>query len=114
MKASTIIRKVDISRYMANHIVGNNHTQIHRRISGFIVMVFGVVLTQLGGATSYLIIHISADIIGWGFHAVGLIPFIKNMESDFDKTTDHGNSHGADTAVYSNDRLTAIDSTRSN
>lgn len=71
---------LNIPKNLADHVVGEHHTVLHRRVAGSIVMVIGVGFAKLIGFLDHGFIHLVADIIGYGLHAVGLIPFISNLE----------------------------------
>jgi hypothetical protein len=77
------IRFVDLPYHIANHLIGPDHTPIHRKTIGVLVMVMGgAIVSLLNSASSYIVIHIIGDAVGNGIHAVGFLPFIKEIENN--------------------------------
>lgn len=80
MKVESFIRKVDVSMHISRHLMGDGHTETHHKITGVILMIIGVSIVKLLSVYESFIIHISADIIGYGLHGIGLIPFAVKFE----------------------------------
>lgn len=78
-----ILQRLDLSKLIAHHVVGHDHTKVHRRTVGFIIAVLGVGLVFLAKefSTSPLA-HFFGDLFGYFLHAVGAIPFLKYFESE--------------------------------
>jgi len=77
-----IISLLNIHKTIANHVVGKNHTVLHRRISGIIVMCIGVGIVKLSLILAEgAMIHYAFDIIGYAVHGIGMIPFVEEVES---------------------------------
>lgn len=72
---------IDLSTHISNHISGESHTPTHKKVVGFVIMIIGVTLAK---ATMFLshtfIFEMLADVVGFGLHAIGLIPFAKRYE----------------------------------
>lgn len=78
---NNFIHKINLAKRIANHIVGEAHTDKHRRIIGACIMVVSVVVTKaVTLISSNLFIGISIESIGLGLHGIGLIPFISSIE----------------------------------
>lgn len=65
---------------VTNHVVGKQHTIIHRRVIGSVIMAVGVGIAHLGSIHHYLI-SIPLDLVGYSLHAIGFVPFIKSIEN---------------------------------
>jgi hypothetical protein len=76
-----IVHCLDFSYHIAHHLIGANHTPIHRKVVGVLIMVLGGsligIIGELGHSVMY---HVLGDVIGNGVHGIGLIPFIKDVE----------------------------------
>ena len=71
---------LDISKPICNHLIGEHHSQIHRKATGVIIMVFGVGITKFLLIFDPMIIHFIGDIVGYAFHGIGLLPFVNSLE----------------------------------
>lgn len=71
---------LDISKPICNHLVGEHHSQSHRKITGIVIMVFGVGITKILLIFDYGIVHFIGDIVGYAFHGIGLLPFVNSLE----------------------------------
>ena len=78
---SRIIHRIDVSRHISHHLIGKEHSQGHRRIVGMVVMMIGVCIVKSSTMIDITIIHFISDVIGYGIHGLGLIPFASNLES---------------------------------
>lgn len=77
---SRLIHKMDVSRYATNHLIGKDHTIAHRRVAGVIIMFFGVTIVKVTTHIPVDIVHWLGDIVGYGIHGIGLIPFASSVE----------------------------------
>lgn len=73
---------MDISRYLANHLVGEHHTMTHRRTVGVVIILAG---TAIGGmmhdAIHTIVLKSVLDYtIMPSFHCLGAIPFLTPLE----------------------------------
>lgn len=73
-----IIQKINVAKYIAKHLVGENHTNLHRRFFGVIIMVLGVLLMH--SMKGPIIMEVLIDTIGTSMHGIGLIPFVSSIE----------------------------------
>lgn len=67
------IHKMDVSRIICIHLLGETHTIHHRMGVGLVMMTFGVLVSEF--TKGLYIIHIMGDLIGYGIHGIGTIPF---------------------------------------
>jgi hypothetical protein len=74
-KLRYVIEQINLSRHIANHLAGERHTSHHRKIAG-------VLVTKLSAIPEGPIIHFAGDLIGYGMHGIGLIPFATNIEKN--------------------------------
>jgi len=51
------------------------------------MIIGGAIVSLLNSASSYIVIHIIGDALGNGIHAVGFLPFIKEIEKGTIKTS---------------------------
>lgn len=65
-------------KFICNHIAGENHKPVHRRICGVVVAVFGVTLAVTGHEICPVkAVAALCDFIGYTMHAAGVIPLLK-------------------------------------
>lgn len=81
MKYEKILYYANIPYHIANHVVGENHTQVHRRIFGLAIMFIGVGMAHVSAHISSIIISICGDLVGYSLHGTGLIPFLHDLEN---------------------------------
>jgi hypothetical protein len=75
------MKNVDLEKpvkFVCNHLIGEDHKPIHRRIVGFVVAICGVTLAM----TSHEYCPVKAlaalgDFLGYTMHAAGIIPLLK-------------------------------------
>jgi len=72
----SVLRKIDVTRVISNHLIGKNHKPYHRFAVGIVIMVSGVSFTEVSYLFSPMIIHITGDVIGYFIHGLGAVPFI--------------------------------------
>lgn len=65
---------VNIPKRMADHAFGHHHSHRHRMVFGVVFMAIGVLIAKL--LHFNLLTHILADIVGYGVHGMGAVPFI--------------------------------------
>ena len=74
-----LIEKINFSKKITCHLLGEEHTKWHRRCTGIIIMIFGVCVAK-GSVILGTTLHIAGDVIGYSLHGVGLIPWVEKME----------------------------------
>lgn len=80
IKISRIVHKIDVSRHISNHLVGHNHTHVHRKIVGIFIIIIGYTIMKIVLIVDYMFIHILGELIGISIHGIGLIPFTSAVE----------------------------------
>lgn len=70
----------DVPKAVRSHLLGKNHSPRHKFTFGALIMLFGVGLVKLATGIDSLILHVIADVIGYGLHGIGLIPIAKAVE----------------------------------
>jgi hypothetical protein len=78
-----LIQKIDVSKHLANHLVGEHHTIKHRRMFGGFMIVMG---TIVGGLVRDIIhlpfFHTFLDYtLMPSIHCLGAIPFLSQLEN---------------------------------
>ena len=73
------LRHLDLSRMICNHLVGDNHSKMHRYSAGVCIMAVGVGLTKIVLMSEIGLIHAFGDLIGYGVHGIGAIPFVDGL-----------------------------------
>jgi hypothetical protein len=97
-RISNFCSKYNIMMMLCNHIVGTQHTRTHRRIAGLIFMVIGVYIAGYCQST-VILFKITGDVVGFGLHGIGLMPYIEVFEGKKQKENINNKN---DTYVSSN------------
>ncbi|MEO6302692.1 MAG: hypothetical protein ABIP51_05935 [Bacteroidia bacterium] len=81
-----IVHYSDISKpigeFMCKHLTNEEFTSKHHKRVGLSIATFGVLLAHITAESSYFLIKFFGDLIGYGFHGLGLIPIFKNFEKE--------------------------------
>lgn len=72
-----LLEKVDITRKICQHAIGEHHTQAHRMTVGTVIMVVGVCIAKYCGEMHFVVLHIGGDIVGYLIHAFGATPYLE-------------------------------------
>lgn len=83
---NNFIYKINLSRHITTHLVGEDHTDRHRRIFGGIIMVIGVSVAKTAHLFTHFSLEVLIDVLGYSIHGIGLIPFVKNIEHEKKQT----------------------------
>lgn len=75
-----IISYINLPKKMSHHLFGEDHTNLHRKLSGAVVMIIGVAFVTLMHTFESVFIHLISDIVGYALHGIGLIPYIASLE----------------------------------
>lgn len=75
-KQKTFIEKINLSRVLAFHLIGEKHTKTHRRLFGIAIMFSGIGIAQLTSFLPVPFIHFLGETAGAAIHGIGLIPFL--------------------------------------
>lgn len=81
-RKNNLLDKINLSKYICNHLVGENHTHNHRIFAGVIIMILGVGLVKVTALIDIGLVHFIGDIAGYCIHGVGAIPIIKKFEEN--------------------------------
>lgn len=79
-KCAKFLDCINLSKYINNHLVGKDHTIRHQKIAGIAIMLTGVAIGKLSLLIDAHLIHYIGDVVGYGIHGIGLIPFVKDFE----------------------------------
>lgn len=77
---SNILYHIDLSRHVSNHLVGEHHTVRHRQITGVFIIVIGEMIAKSVSHDMFFILQLAIDGVGYGLHAIGMIPFVARVE----------------------------------
>lgn len=82
------IQKIDVSRHIANHLVGEDHTVKHRKVFGGAMIVLGTIIGGIVRDALHLhLIHVFLDYaIMPSVHCLGAIPFLSQLETKSNNT----------------------------
>lgn len=75
-----LLKAINLPYHIANHVVGEQHTQTHRRLAGLFVMAVGVSIAH-AAANANIIIALFGDLVGYTIHATGAIPYLHDIEA---------------------------------
>lgn len=80
-----VLRFVNLPLHISNHVIGTNHSLIHRRFFGVVVLFLGQLIHDvIHIVASYYMLYNVGTIIGHLVIGTGLIPFVEEH-----KTTTH-------------------------
>lgn len=74
--------KLDLAHYMCSHLASRNYTRTHKVWAGICIIIVGVLITKI--ATSYFMVHVMLDAIGYAFHGIGLAPILEVLFATVD------------------------------
>lgn len=77
--SKSILDSVNLPKYVCHRLVGEDHPKSHRMIAGALVMAVGVIVAKTMAPIHFFQLHILGDIIGYGIHALGAVPFIDHI-----------------------------------
>ncbi len=90
-KLNNMLGYLDVSKHIAHHIVGEDHTHIHRKAVGASIMMLGYTLAKMSLLTGSPFIHLIGELAAHGVEAIGVIPFVNSIEkSSTPKTIKNG------------------------
>lgn len=71
---------INVPKIICEHVLGKKHSKLHRRGCGFMIMIIGVCIADLLGAHSGHYGSVMCNLVGYGLHGAGLLPFIEEDE----------------------------------
>lgn len=87
-----ILLSFNVTRAIADHLIGKDHSIKHRMGIGAVLMFLGVKLATL---FEFPILHFLGEMIGYAIHGTGLIPFIDYLGSKNEEPVpEKGDGHG--------------------
>lgn len=70
-----VLDKCNFSKHIANHLLGESHSPIHRMSTGWGVIFIGICIVALGHSLQInLVVAYICDGIGYLIHGIGSIP----------------------------------------
>lgn len=73
------LKYCNLPREVCHHLIGKDHTPRHRMIAGAGIMAVGVTLAQVVSELVHFPgAHFIFDMVGYGVHGLGLVPFIEH------------------------------------
>lgn len=99
------VNKINASKYIANHIAGEQHTMVHRRLVGTIIILIGAIISHT--PVSSHLLQIPIESFGWTLHGIGAIPFIQKFEKNEPNTTNSGNVRKVSNVSHTKQRIRA-------
>ena len=76
-KNRAVLKNIDLTRLISDHLVGENHKRYHRFVVGVVIMVSGVSFTEFSYTFASVGFHIVGDVVGYFVHGLGAVPFIE-------------------------------------
>jgi hypothetical protein len=73
------LRKVNLIHHLCHAAFGPNHHPAIKYSAGGVIMILGVTVAKFAGEVHFLLAHYALDIIGYGIHGLGAVPFIERV-----------------------------------
>lgn len=70
---------LNLPMVVADHVVGKHHSEHHRMIAGFAVMVVGVGIAKSANLFEFTVWHFGVDLVGYAVHGLGLTPYVERL-----------------------------------
>lgn len=77
MKISTKLQKLNFSRKLCNHFIGEEHSIKYRCIVGTVIIFIGVGTAKAAEMIHFFPVHVGLDGLGYLIHGIGSIPFVE-------------------------------------
>jgi hypothetical protein len=81
-RVKLIVGAADLPKKICHHMVGEDHTPIHRMSVGAVIMVIGVSIAKVDASGMYHVFHYAFDVVGYVLHGLGTVPFINSLIQD--------------------------------
>jgi len=79
-----LVRSINVTRVVCNHLVGKEHSKRHRMIVGVVLMVVGVAVAKHAGHSDVFLVAFGGDGLGYALHGLGLTPFVESIIASFE------------------------------
>ncbi len=76
-KSICCILTTRLSRNIANHLFGPNHTSAHKMVIGAVILLIGVSIAKAAHMIEFFPAQIAVDAAGYSIHGMGLAPFLE-------------------------------------
>lgn len=74
---SKLLRRANLPRRIADHLIGQQHSRCHQCLIGLGLMIVGVLVARGAAEIHFVVIHVAGDLIGYGIHGLGLTPYVE-------------------------------------
>lgn len=91
------LQYINLPRAICRSLIGRTHQPHHRMAVGVVIMATGVVIAQGSHLVELFIFRAAFDLVGYGVHGLGAVPFLEWLLED----DDH---HGGPPGLVSDDR----------
>lgn len=71
------IKKLNLIAHLCKMCLGEEHPPIIRYCAGGVIMLAGVLVAKEGGQIHAYHFHYIADVLGYGIHGIGAVPFVE-------------------------------------
>lgn len=88
------INKINVSKYLCEHLFGDNHTDTHRISVGILIMAVGVKISKI--PVDIHMVHFLLDGVGYAVHGIGAAPIIDVMAARTKNKSESKNSKDED------------------
>ena len=78
-KFRVVLAKFNVSKSVCDHLIGQEHSTTHRYVTGVVIMAIGVGVTKVAYVVDFGFVHGLADLVGYGIHGIGAIPFVEHL-----------------------------------
>ncbi len=78
-----VLRRINIARPLCDALLGEQHSARYRMGAGVVVMAIGVSIAKVFGHVTMPVVAYGADAIGFGIHALGMVPFIEHLMEQY-------------------------------
>lgn len=73
------IHKINLMYVICDHLVGEDHSSLHRKIAGVVVMATGVIIAKSGHFIPFECGEYICDGVGYLVHGIGAVPFVESI-----------------------------------
>ena len=69
--------QLNVASLLCHYAFGHGHHWCLKYLAGIAIMIVGVLIAKLGGTIHAFHFHYFADVVGYGVHGLGAVPFIE-------------------------------------